>query len=1265
MDFPIILYNIDKQIITKKLISKTNCFYFYSYKNISVRILSGIGVLYSVKKINNILSTEEALNGETLIDNFGYTLYLPINKTSIEIEITMDNIISIYNITLNLDNIIDETNEHYKDLLYNNHLPNFAELEKAIPDEFNKSELIKRLLLDFKYILKHKGTKKSIETFLEFIGFNDSNLSIYEEFLNRPTNTLNINPNKETDIKTGNYHVLYDNWESEVKYDSNNLPIRKTKIDALDSFKNHLLYAISLANTYFTSDEQDITFFGLTYSSNIPYEQSITSNMNMIFENDVYGFRKNIKIDILNYVDSINYSKIISNCIQNTNNLFKTEVKSYLEDLNSKINTNTYNIDYEIFDDVIPTDIDITKVEKLFGNILHIDINSPNTYIEIEIIDKLDSQNILIYDKIFIQTLLSKVIVLKKTSEYLISIKVTDCYNNIEKYFYDFNVNIDIQRIDIESFTSFKIQDSLNDLDIIDSPSFMTGVKKINEIEIKKSKYGRLYNWYAATDPRCIAPEGWHIPSIQDWINLTIFISGDYTFTGSDVNGGEKIKTIGIEYWNTSDYIDLVTNNTNFNAVGAGVYNGSFTNIKDTCNYLVSDDMGSAFAIRSYNNKVSFTSYNPSFGSPVRYIKNNSINDGNFTDIDGNIYHAVTIGTQVWSQENAATLHYNDGSLILSDFNGTIGAVCSYNNDESNVYEIVIDKVITNVLTNYVLPIELIPNDLSQYFNVDSNNQQILKWLTDNKTYVLPSLNDNLILDDISEKIPLELTDNWLSILCFKYDDNYELKLRIFDPNINEYIIINYSEISNYNKIFDCLYIMLLDIYDRDENNILQDFKTPYYFITTTEVGIDLNKLTFDFVLVNKLDNSFQSIYDILNTTIESFENKIPVNYDFPLFEIKSELFPIFNTYKSLTGYIKTIEIPEQSIGIDKKVSKYGRLYNWFAIDDIRDIAPIGWDIANIWLLVTTIPEDGCALREVGTEHWTYTDNPGNSKYSLNLLPGGHFKNDYILDINGIPVYPTGFFGIKTACNFWIRDGINTGLSNPNLTYINVNGESYPCGRVYNLSNKMNSNGLVLSEYVKSASSVRLVMKDSSSWVEGDTVTDIDGNIYGTTNILGKIYTTENLAVIHYSNGDLIGTDFNGNIGAVCSYDFDETNVYDIISNSETIPASSITFPVVKSIFPRLIKISDENPDACYNLKLGDIFVCELDNKYVINEQDINWKIINSFTNDILFETTDLTLKYRIDDNICYDISCDFIIDSINYNIFKKSLFSSFNKIIY
>lgn len=34
-------------------------------------------------------------------------------------------------------------------------------------------------------------------------------------------------------------------------------------------------------------------------------------------------------------------------------------------------------------------------------------------------------------------------------------------------------------------------------------------------------KFGRLYNWYATVDERGLAPEGWHVPSDEEWTVLT------------------------------------------------------------------------------------------------------------------------------------------------------------------------------------------------------------------------------------------------------------------------------------------------------------------------------------------------------------------------------------------------------------------------------------------------------------------------------------------------------------------------------------------------------------------------------------------------------------------------------------------------------------------------------------------------------------------------------------------------------------------------
>ena len=67
--------------------------------------------------------------------------------------------------------------------------------------------------------------------------------------------------------------------------------------------------------------------------------------------------------------------------------------------------------------------------------------------------------------------------------------------------------------------------------------------------------------------------------------------------------------------------------------------------------------------------------------------------DNTVKDIDGNIYHTVTIGTQVWMVENLKTTKYNDGTEIPNvkgneEWNVlTTGAYCWYNNDKSTYKE--------------------------------------------------------------------------------------------------------------------------------------------------------------------------------------------------------------------------------------------------------------------------------------------------------------------------------------------------------------------------------------------------------------------------------------------------------------------------------------------------------------------------------------------------------------------------------------------------
>ncbi len=59
-------------------------------------------------------------------------------------------------------------------------------------------------------------------------------------------------------------------------------------------------------------------------------------------------------------------------------------------------------------------------------------------------------------------------------------------------------------------------------------------------------KYGKLYNWFAVNDPRGLAPEGWHIPSAEEWTILEEFL-------GKDI-ASHKMKSVDDWKWTSSKW---------------------------------------------------------------------------------------------------------------------------------------------------------------------------------------------------------------------------------------------------------------------------------------------------------------------------------------------------------------------------------------------------------------------------------------------------------------------------------------------------------------------------------------------------------------------------------------------------------------------------------------------------------------------------------------------------------------------------------------
>lgn len=102
----------------------------------------------------------------------------------------------------------------------------------------------------------------------------------------------------------------------------------------------------------------------------------------------------------------------------------------------------------------------------------------------------------------------------------------------------------------------------------------------------------------------------------------------------------------------------------------------------------------------------------------------------------------------------------------------------------------------------------------------------------------------------------------------------------------------------------------------------------------------------------------------------------------------------------------------------------YGRLYNWYAVHDTRNIAPAGWHVAtdDDWKQLETFlgmsqseadrmgargTDQGGKLKEPGTAHWASPNTGATNESGFTALPAGNRTS-------------TGeFLGLGYSANFW------------------------------------------------------------------------------------------------------------------------------------------------------------------------------------------------------------------------------------------------------
>lgn len=184
-------------------------------------------------------------------------------------------------------------------------------------------------------------------------------------------------------------------------------------------------------------------------------------------------------------------------------------------------------------------------------------------------------------------------------------------------------------------------------------------------------------------------------------------------------DGGSAITQRGV-CWSVNPNPTIADNKTTDNS-GSGQFYSTVAGLVAKTTYYIrayaTNDAGT-----TYGNEKTFATADP-----------NSI----VTDVDGNVYHFVTIGTQVWMVENLRATHYRNGDsiprIIDNSWGGLVkGAYCNYKNDTSAVlgrlynYYAVIDS--RNICpTGWRVPNESDWETLGKYLGGDSVAGKALK----------------------------------------------------------------------------------------------------------------------------------------------------------------------------------------------------------------------------------------------------------------------------------------------------------------------------------------------------------------------------------------------------------------------------------------------------------------------------------------------------------------------------------------------------------